>query len=179
MLEVSNHSTVAAGFIHRMYIEVQLMSIRRMTDSTKPTHSLRRLLGQLAEHSCAITRTSFVARITNGSDDWVEVSDANKRFDDYSTPDAPDVLSRAYVFRDIDELRSTTDELKTYVDEHLAHADAQLSPESATTRHLNDGLDLLVHAFLRYSPIVAGVVESDIPPMMALDWREPFRNALF
>ena len=61
MLEVSNHSTVAAGFIHRMYIEVQLMSIRRMTDSTKPTHSLRRLLGQLAEHSCAITRTSFVA----------------------------------------------------------------------------------------------------------------------
>ena len=155
------------------------MSIRRMTDSTKPTHSLRRLLGQLAEHSCAITRTSFVARITNGSDDWVEVSEANKRFDDYSTPDDPDVLSRAYVLRDIERLTSTTDELTTYVNEHLAHADAKPSPDSATTRHLNDGLDLLVDVFLRYSPIVEGVVEYDIPPMMAHDWREPFRNALF
>jgi hypothetical protein len=55
---------------HRMYIESQVMAIRRQADDDNRSVSLRRLIGQLEQHRNEFTREWYVAR-------WIGDRDPN------------------------------------------------------------------------------------------------------
>lgn len=181
ILAQSNENAVAAGFVHRMYLESQLMTIRRLTDTYrhKPTRSFRRLLGQLAEHPTAVTRSWFVARYVGDSSDPWRLGDAEHQFSGYVKPEEPDHLWKGYVLQDLDRLTTTTDELTGYVDDNVAHATAVPDPRSATTKHLNDALDLFDDLLNRYGILLMGSGEVSIAPLIAGDWKQPFRQPLW
>lgn len=70
MLDAQDHSDtdVFRDAFHRMYIESQVMAIRRQADDDPHTTSLRRLIGQLEEHHRAFTREWYVGCWIAGSD---------------------------------------------------------------------------------------------------------------
>jgi hypothetical protein len=81
MFDAQDHpdTEIFRDAFHRMYIEAQVMAIRRQADDDKRTLSLRRLIGQLEAHRRQFTREWYVSRWTAGRN--VESSDERERLD--------------------------------------------------------------------------------------------------
>ena len=64
MLDGQDHpdTEIFRDAFHRMYVEAQVMAIRRQADDDKRTLSLRRLIGQLEQHRRGFTRDWYVRR---------------------------------------------------------------------------------------------------------------------
>ena len=56
------HRSYFEDVFHGMYVEAQVLAIRRLTDSDSRTLSLHRLIGQVEQHRREFTREWFVAR---------------------------------------------------------------------------------------------------------------------
>ena len=70
MLDSQAHpdTSIFQDAFHGMYVESQVLAIRRQADSDSRTLSLRRLIGQLEQHRKDFTRSWYVGRWMHGRD---------------------------------------------------------------------------------------------------------------
>jgi hypothetical protein len=174
---------------HGMYIESQVMAIRRQADNDPRTLSLRRLIGQLEQRRRDFTREWYVKRWMAGRDpasadqrDRDEARfhqrNANDAFDRFTDSPGDDVLGGRRLQEDRDDLLRLTERVVRYADTTVAHADRTADGVEATYAEFHEALEHLGLMLQRYYLLIdqGGLVSAT--PVMQSDWKSPFRQPL-
>ncbi len=191
MLDAQDHpdTDVFRDQFHRMYIESQVMAIRRQVDEDGRTLSLRRLMGQLEQHRSEMTRSWFVERWLRGvdvqADDFrtratvqVHRRKANEAFDRFTdTPGGP-VLSGRRLQDDRSELLEITEAVVRYANATVAHSERGPGDVGVTYAEFHRSVARLGEMLQRYVLLVSqdGLVSAT--PVVQRDWKGPFRKPL-
>ena len=166
----------------RMYVESQIMGIRRQADTDQRTVSLVRLLGQLEEHRLHFTRAWFVERAIEGMDDEdreFHGSNASATFENYADPERKVQLGRRTLSADRDQLRLVVTHLVDFANDNVAHSREPSTPRvPATWGDIDAAIDLLGRLHQKYRLLVTGDSLAFVAPTILGDWRSPFRRPL-
>lgn len=163
LLEASGHpdTEIFRDAYHGMYIEAQVMAIRRQADDDPRTLSLRRLIGQIEPHRRKFTRSWYVSRWMDGvapeSDEERERLEAqlhlrmaNDAFDQFSDAVGDEVLSGRRLQEDRAQLVATTDQVVRYANATVAHAERTPGDVKVTYGDFHRALDHLGQMLRRY-----------------------------
>lgn len=160
---------------HHMYLDSQLIGIRRLVDSDRRTLSLGRLLGQLENQARKLTRTAFVDRHVrlagaDGADhaeDWSvwEPSHrqrADESFDQFTNGTKTGFASAAGADRK--ELVTATEPICTHVNQLVAHDEPGAKPPPVTYDTVDIALKTMDTLVCKYSMLIADIsIETTLP----------------
>ncbi len=191
MLEAQDHpdTDIFRDAFHRMYIEAQVMAIRRQADDDRRTLSLRRLIGQLEEHRRKFTRAWYVRRwvgdrnpnaedMRDRLDATFHLDAANRAFDAFTDSLGDEHLGGRRLQEDRDRLVELTDAVTRYANATVAHVERAPSDTQVTYAEFHRALDHLGEMLKRYYLLInqGGLVSTT--PTIQRDWRGPFRKPL-
>lgn len=191
MLRAQDHAD--AGYFweafHRMYLESQVLAIRRQADDDTRALSLRRLIGQLQHHRRSVTRAWYVDRWMDGvgldpagerDRGLVEVRRqmAHDAFDKFTDEPGGPLLSATLLDRDRQRLLDTSRTVSRYADTVVAHSDRTPPAELPTYADFEASIDVLGDLLRRYHLLIdqGGLVSAT--PTIQGDWKGPFRSRL-
>jgi hypothetical protein len=178
-------------FLAEMYFDAQLVRLRRLIDADSRTVSFRRLINQLLRHRSQFTREWYVGLWTDGAD--ASSDDPGERLDartwaaeesmefDRWTDDKPgrqDVLGGQPLRRLLDALVEEVDEVKAYVDQHVAHVQKNPDPIELTYGQVDRAIERAGETLETLSLLLEQVTVVGLVPTVQGDWRSPFRAAL-
>lgn len=191
MLDAQDHrdTDIFRDAFHRMYIESQVMAIRRQADSDSMTLSLRRLVGQLEARRREFTREWFVRRWMGERDPEsadererlearLHLRMANDAFDKFTDSPGDAHLGGRSLQRDRETLVSITDDVVRYTNATVAHAEQSPNDVHVTYNDFHRALEHLGEMLRRYYLLInqGGLVSAK--PTIQGDWRGPFRRPL-
>lgn len=191
MLDAQHHpdTDVFRDAFHGMYIESQVMAIRRQADDDPRTLSLCRLMGQLFNHRREFTRSWYVARWMKGKDPnssdererlegRMHLKFANEAFDRFTDRVGEERLGGRRLQEDMKDLRKMTEDVVRYVNAHVAHVEAAPEDVSVTYDSFHRAVDHLGEMLKRYYLLInqGGLVTAT--PTIQGDWKGPFRRPL-
>ena len=101
---------------------------------------------------------------------------AEKAFDEQWAGNVGDHLDPAIPERDFAELRSKTEAVTWYVDQHVAHSDAKPRSPVPTFADLDAAVDLLGHLFQKYVNLLTASMYPTLVPVHQDDWLGLFRQ---
>lgn len=107
-------------FAGETYFASAVMSIRRQIKSNKDSISFARLLQEIVEMPCVLSRARFVALYTRDAQ-----FEANHDFDQFARANA-DHIEPDWVKQDLDKLKKLGQEVEVVADKQIAHTDVQL-----------------------------------------------------
>lgn len=174
---------------HRMYIEAQVMAIRRQVDNDSRTLSLRRLFGQLEQHRRALTRSWYVDRWLNGrdlgSDDERErleaefhLERANEAFDQFTDGPGAELLGGRRLQEDRERLLELTSQVVEYANTTVGHTQRASTDAVVTYDDFHQALDHLGEMLQRYYLLINQGGLMSTTPIIQGDWQGPFRKPL-
>lgn len=185
------HRAYVDQFLADMYFDAQLVRLRRLIDNNPRSVSFRRLINQLMEHRTKFTREWYVSLWTEGtdanSDDpgerldarvWVE--NGNKEFDKWidDKPGRQDVLGGQPLQQLIGALGLEIEVVKSYVDQHVAHVQAEPDPIELTYEQVDRAIGRAGETLRSLSLFLEQVTTVGLEPTVQGDWKSPFRAAL-
>lgn len=191
LLDTQDHrdTGIFGDAFHRMYIESQVMAIRRLADDDKRTISLRRLIGQIEQWRRDFTRQWYVERwmsnFDRGSADErtrllgeFQLTNANASFDNFTDKDGDEQIGGRRLQEDRDELVRLTDDLVQYANATVAHAQREPVAATVTYGEFNKAIDHVGEMLRRYHLLIdqGGLVTT--VPVIQGDWKGPFRKPL-
>lgn len=189
--KAGDDSGIFAEAFHGMYLESQLMAIRRQTDPDTKVLSLRRFIGQLNQHRQALTREWYVNRwvgdLDVNSPDMHDrhmaefhVEQAHAAFDRFADPHPKkrDVLSAKLLQADLDELDRMTKHVVRFVNSQVAHIERPGEPVSVTYGDFHAALDHLSEMLRKYYLLIDQGGLMSTTPTIQDDWLAPFRKPL-
>lgn len=154
-------------YLSETYATTQAIAVRRQTDTDPRTASLWRLLREIGRAPQVITRKFYVAEWGEGG------PNASEGFDSYAKPKAKYIDGKR-VKNDRRALETTAKAVKRYVDQYVAHAEANPTAEIATFNDLNASMDLAIKLYKRYYGLLfPGVYETS--PEIGHEWKAVFR----
>lgn len=158
------------AYFANTYVRTQAVGIRRQVDRRRDVQSMARLLDELARFPDRIGYDFFVGRYAWGSQ-WVG-HDAFEEFDPTRTGKLDPRVPRA----DHEALLLEGEQVKTWVDQHVAHL--ALTPTAAvpTFDELDSGLDLLGELYQKWLAVLTGAGLTHVEPVPQYDWVAPFRQ---
>lgn len=166
---------------HRMYIEAQVMAIRRQADNDSRTRSMQRLIGQLECYRRKFTRVWYVARwlrdVPPDESDLHSVL-ANRAFDKFCDTPGGDCLGARSLQRDRQALAAMTEQVVAYANEVVAHSQAVPSYGPVTYRDLDRAVQQLGEMLKRYYLLITQNSLLTAAPTIPGDWMGPFRGPL-
>jgi hypothetical protein len=172
----------AAFKIHytRLYVEAQVMGIRRVADRHPDAMSLRRMLEDIVKQPHVLTRARYIASTSNDAE-WV-AADRDRRFSGLEL-DGTDHIDPRHAQADLDLLQTATDRVCRYVDKQVAHIDRQKDGELTNVDPLTFGLlhetiDTVGTVVQRWHNILRDT-HVMLKPVIQNDWKGPFRRPLF
>lgn len=191
MLDAQDHpdTDIFSDAFHRMYIEAQVMGIRRQADDDPRTLSLRRLIGQLEAHRRQFTRAWYVARWlgerdTDASDERerlearFHLEAANDAFDKFTDkPGAPHLGGRR-LQADRQQLLDVTQDVVRYASATVAHAERDPDSVTVTYADFHRAVDHLGEMLRRYYLLINQGGLATATPTIQGDWKGPFRKPL-
>lgn len=131
-------------FIDRNFFEAQIASIRRQIDNyslygNKGVYSLRALLKDVSKYRVSLTRESFVSLQKISKPTWIDIGEANQRFDNLSGKNATnrsrdDLINESVIERLLQRLASCQ-QIAKYVDKYIAHA---ATPKSRSIENVDE-----------------------------------------
>jgi hypothetical protein len=191
MLDAQDHpdTDVFRDAFHRMYIEAQVMGIRRQADRDSRTLSLRRLIGQLETHRHEFTREWYVGRWTGARDPNAadererleakfKLDAANAAFDRFTDKPGDDELGGRRLQEDREKLLGLTEAVARYANATVAHLERDPHDVSVTYAEFHLALEHLGDLLRRYYLLInQGALISTTPTIQG-DWKGPFRKPL-
>lgn len=174
---------------HRMYIESQVMAIRRLADDDKRTISLRRLIGQIEQRRPDFTRDWYVARWMSNFDlasadertrlkAEFQLRNANSSFDKFTDTEGDPQIGGRRLQEDRDELVGLTDELVQYTNGIVAHAQRDPLASTVTYGEFYKSIDHIGSMLKRYHLLIDQGGLMTVVPVIQGDWKGPFRKPL-
>jgi len=191
MLDAQDHpdTDIFRDAFHGMYVESQVMAIRRQADDDPRTLSLRRLIGQLQNHRRRFTRAWYVGRWMEGQDPHstderrrfdarMHLERANDAFDHFTDRVGQEHLGGRHLQEDLDGLLKITDDLARYANATVAHVEQTPPDVRVTYGDFHHALDHLGEMLKRYYLLInqGGLVSAT--PTIQGDWKGPFRRPL-
>jgi hypothetical protein len=191
MLDAQDHpdTSIFQDAFHRMYIESQVLAIRRQADSDSRTLSLRRLIGQLEQHRKDFTRSWYVGRWMRDRDPnskdprerhlaRFHLEQANAAFDKFTDEPGAEHLGGRRLQDDRDELEAMTDKVVRYANAVVAHVERNPEDVEVTYDDFNNAIDHLGEMLRRYFLLIDQGGLLSATPTIQGDWKGPFRRPL-
>jgi hypothetical protein len=150
------------------YIHTQAAGIRRLVDRSKDTHSLYRLLDDIARYPDKINVEFLVGRFDRGSQ-WV----GHRQFAELSADG--DQLDRAIPLADRDELTIAASSVRNWVHKHVAHLTLDEAQPVPTFDELDTALDVAGRLLTKWLAVLTGADLVSIEPFPQYDWLAPLR----
>jgi hypothetical protein len=185
------HRAYVDEFLAELYLDAQLVLLRRLIDTDSRSVSFRRLINQLIQHRTKFTREWYVGLWTKeaaaNSDELGERLDArvwgeegNEEFDKWidDKPGRQDVLGGQPLQQLLDALIREIDEVKRYVDQHVAHVQVEPDPVGLTYGHVDRAIERAGETLQSLSLFLEQVSILGLEPTVQGDWKSPFRAAL-
>jgi hypothetical protein len=174
----SNHGQLFTGLVKRSYAASAFMAIRRQIKRDDQSISLVRLLRQLADQAHQMTLERYKQLQDEGGNskfDWrrdalEKLSDGQKK----------DLVSKARVEKDIDEIRQLTEHIEQIADRVIAHHDSRGTEAQASFDDLRtsiEALDRIVHKYIVFftgSYWADGTLKPNVIPV----WKNIFKVPL-
>lgn len=153
--------------------EAQGVLVRRLLDKDKRTHSLVRLVGQMAKHHTVLTRTRFV-------DQWQEdlVEEANQAFDALAGRPGRDYLPRGPLLQLRDAIAAAGAEIQESVSQMVAHDQIEPTAQPFTWGQLERAINGLSVQYVNVGKILKGGYYEPVP-ILPPEWREAFKDGFF
>lgn len=161
----------AYSWVKANYVTEVAVSVRRLCDRNPQTVSLVRLFDELIEHPDHVTSDLWIGRRRGLLDD----ASLAERWAAWGG-DVGDHLDPQVPLRDRCELLEVTKDLRTHVNKHVAHVDADRGEFtiSVTFGHLEEIETLIYDTYKRYFEFLteAALAEIQFPP-----WKSIFKVA--
>jgi hypothetical protein len=159
---------------HQMnYAATQAIAIRRQADRDPRTCSLALLIKQMAENAEALTRESYVGLFDQDNDLMVQRGHAG--FDQIAD-DTGDHLDPEVAYADYEALQDAAKHVRAYVDQHLAHDDAEPTVgEMLTFGDLHAVIDAIGTTCRKYAVALTAGWWATWEPVIQDDWEAIFR----
>lgn len=191
MLDAQDHpdTNIFRDAFHAMYVESQVMAIRRQADNDSRTLSLRRLIGQLEQHRQEFTRSWYVDRWMVDRDPNSEdprerhlarfhLEQANAAFDKFTDESSAERLGGRRLQQDRDELEVMTENVVRYANALVAHVERNPEDVHVTYDDFNRAIDHLGEMLRHYYLLIDQGGLLGATPTIQGDWKGPFRRSL-
>lgn len=166
-----------------VYVDGQVLRVRRLADTHKGVRSLVNLLEAMRANPRVMTRERYVARFLVAID-WEDPTPgaemAAREWDDlFGGGPNPNEVDPLRIDEDRDAILNELATLTSWATQTVAHLDP-LQPEQVPMyKDIPDALELLSDITTRYSVLLKGSSVTDWTPTMQGDWQAVFRPALF
>lgn len=162
-------------FLRGTYAASQAVAVRRQADVDPRTITLGRLLAEIASDAARLTRKFWVGMWEPGPPP-IGLTVAEKAFTEQWAGNVGAHLDPAIPKADLADLRSKTDAVTRYVDQHVAHSDAKPRSPIPTFADLDAAVDLLGHLFQKYGNLLTASIYPTLVPVHQDDWLAVFRQ---
>lgn len=159
-------------WLNNNYLSSVSTGIRRLSDRSRKSLSLYRLIEDMSRHPAVITRDYFTSTYPK----WMRKEGlADYDYDRFATKKS-NVLSVPRLKKDLSRLKRETARVKTFTDKWIAHLDLDrkkfkrptYSNISATLKHLDE-------LYCRYYLLLTRGGMTTCKPVLQYDWRTPLR----
>lgn len=191
MLDAQDHpdTGIFRDAFHRMYIEAQVMAIRRQVDEDPTTQSLWRLIGQLDAHRHHFTRDWYVKRWLGGRDPEspdererlearAHLRAANGAFDKFTDEPCGRKLGGRRLQEDRQRLLDMTDGVVRYANKTVAHAERAPQHVTVTYADFHNAVEHLGDMLRRYYLLINQGGLATATPVIQGNWKGPFLKPL-
>ncbi len=149
----------------------QSAAVRRQTDRDPRVISLARLLVEIKDDPSRLSRERFVSQY-----DLDQQERGDQVFTSQFAGEVGDHVDPALVETDLQRLEDNALEITTYVNRHVAHADARPMQTLPTYAELNSAIDTIGDLFKRYYTLVTVESYLELVPTPQYDWEAVFRE---
>jgi hypothetical protein len=158
-------------YLQDTYAATQAVAVRRQVETSRRVRSLGRLLLELSDDPSRVSRAFFVGL---WSDDTRAMADEG--FDEQFAGSVGTHLDPAIPRADLEDLTDTSESLKAFVEEHVAHSDARPRKGLPSFDDLDAAIDQIGHLLKKYVFLftAAGLVQ--LVPVIQHDWEAVFRQ---
>jgi hypothetical protein len=191
MLDAQDHpdTDIFRDAFHRMYIEAQVMAIRRQADNDSRTLSLRRLIGQLEQHRLQFTRDWYVQRWLGDRNPnspnererleaQFHLDAANEAFQRFTDEPGGVHLGARRLQDDRQQLLAITEAVVRYANTTVAHAEREPENVTVTYADFHGAVEHLGQMLRRYYLLINQGGLMTATPTIQGDWKGPFRKPL-
>lgn len=185
------HRAYVDHFLAEMYFDSQLVRLRRLIDDNPRSISFPRMIKRLIHHRTKFTRQWYVGLWTDGADTnsdnlrkrldaRVWANEANKEFDKWTDdkPGKQDSLGVRPLTQLLEALVREIDEVKRYVNQHVAHVQAKPDPVELTYDQVDRAIEQAGETLRTLSLLLEQTTIVELEPTIQGDWKSPFRAAL-
>lgn len=156
-------------WVSELYATTMAVGVRKLADRSRGTASLYRLLESIARHPEGVTREWYLSDIF---EDWVPDFDAD--FSERADPEHLNHIDPRIVRADQSRLLEESEFIRRYVNQYLAHVQAEPSAEIPTFSDLHGALDALIEVFLKYEQLLTRAHRSPFEPVFQFPWERIF-----
>ena len=172
--EVGDLPSAFWDFHHDNYAVALAIAVRRQADTNPGTCALARLIKEMRDKSDLLTREYFVG-LWDRTDE-IDVQHANRAFDQLAGEGA-EHLDPAVAKRDLEALQVAARKVRLYVDQHVAHDQAEPTAALPTYEELHAAVDTIGEIFKRYTVVLTAGEYFALEPYIQDDWKAIFRTA--
>ena len=153
------------------YFAYGVIGIRRQIKPHKDSISFARLLQEIVETPCVLSRERFVALYERGAR-----YEANHDFAQF-TREGAEYIDPNIVQQDLDQLKKLGHDVENFADKRIAHYDKQLVENVPSFGELDDCIDFLAELTGKYWLLFKAEALVDLLVMPTVDyWDEIFRQ---
>jgi hypothetical protein len=169
------------AFMLDTYITTQAVAVRRQADTHPDVASLAKLLEELSDDAGRVTRDFWIDlwRDDDGQIDAMDLRFAEQQWaENYGSGDT---LDPAIPTHDVAVLKASAASVKSFVDKHIAHAEAhpvEQAPPDAVLKvsDVHDAIDVIGDVFKRYSTLFTAGGYVSLVAEIQHDWKAIFRE---
>jgi hypothetical protein len=174
LANTGNHFFVYMG---RSFEDSLVLAVRRQLGTRKDAISLHRLLNDLTKPPLVITRDYFLGfwkvRL-HPIASQITLELGRKTFDELVGPDKSH-LERKQIQSDISFLKSKSQLIVDYVNQHRAHySDKPPLPVYPTSTDLSEAIAAIHRLVRKYYTLLTGTILNDFAPTFLYDWKAIF-----
>lgn len=170
--EVGDLPSAFWDFHHDNYAVALASAVRRQADTNAGTSALARLIKEMRDKADLLTREYFVGLWDQTSER--EVRQANEAFDRLAGMGA-DHFDPEGARRDLQALQVAARKVRLYVDQHVAHDQAEPTAALPTFEELHAAVDTIGEMFIRYTSVLTAGQYVALEPFIQTNWKAIFR----
>jgi len=162
------------------YATTQAVAVRRQADTHKDAASLGKLIQEVRDDALRITREFWLGQWS--SDDPFMKMEAERAWTTQYAGSVGDHLDPSIPASDFDRLAAAAADVKTYVDQHVAHAEKPPRVPVAVTltlKDVHDDIDVIGDLFRKYYNLLTAASYVMLVPVIQHDWMAIFREPWF
>jgi hypothetical protein len=161
-------------YLQDTYSTTQAIAIRRQAETSSRVRTLGRLIAEAQEDANRLTREWWVGL-------WHDIDEPSTRqfaegaFNQQFGGAIGDHLDPSTAQQDLDLLADNASKVNSYVDQHVAHADARAATTVPTFADVDAVIDTIGDLFTKYANLLTASTWGTLVPVFQHDWLAPFR----